>query len=504
MKIKLLVTIIFFLFSASIFAQGYNSTWLLGYGGLTPTPIGGGTNLTFINDSVSVSRKIRAMSFDRTNASICDKNGNLLFYTNGFFIADATEDTMQNGAGLFMGVLQGVAEMLVLAQGAIILKNPGLDTNFYFLFHLASDTYNSCTALPTQLLKTTIDMSLNNGLGAVTSKNVPILLDTITEFGLLSACKHGNGRDWWLILPEYATNGYFKFLLTPYGIQQQATQYLGALPSGCFQGSAQSAFSPDGRKYARYDEIDDLNIYDFDRCSGNFSNPIHVAFPDTNAGGGLAFSPNSSKLYISSTEYLYQLDLNQANIAASLDTVGIYDGFFDSIPYFRTTFYTQQLAPDGKIYISNTNSTRYLHVISYPDSLGAACGLAQHGLKLKTFNGFTMPCFPNYYLDVDSGSVCDTIQTTHEFLDAQESFQIRVFPSPAKSTEQISFLFPNLLSRGGMLKIFNSQSELICTQTLAQWTSIFKLNSTLLKSGIYLVQILTGEKQGKYKFVVTD
>ncbi|MEZ5068912.1 MAG: hypothetical protein R2847_10690 [Bacteroidia bacterium] len=35
--------------------------------------------------------------FIEAGANISDAQGNMLFYTNGYYIADASNDTMQNG-----------------------------------------------------------------------------------------------------------------------------------------------------------------------------------------------------------------------------------------------------------------------------------------------------------------------------------------------------------------------------------------------------------------------
>ena len=43
------------------------------------------------------------MEFYATNAVMSDKSGNLLFYTNGVYIANVNNDTMLNGAGLNPG-----------------------------------------------------------------------------------------------------------------------------------------------------------------------------------------------------------------------------------------------------------------------------------------------------------------------------------------------------------------------------------------------------------------
>jgi hypothetical protein len=68
-----------------------------------------------------------------------------------------------------------------------------------------------------------------------------------------------------------------------------------------------------------------------------------------------------------------------------------------------------QLAPDGKIYSSSTNSVSSLHVIHSPDEPGLACQYQQHGIELPTRNTFSMPTFPNYRLGPLDGSACDTL-----------------------------------------------------------------------------------------------
>ena len=57
---------------------------------------------------------------------------------------------------------------------------------------------------------TTIDMTLDGGMGAVISKNNIFSADV---FGIgMGACKHANGRDWWIIawmiVPDIFTHFY--------------------------------------------------------------------------------------------------------------------------------------------------------------------------------------------------------------------------------------------------------------------------------------------------------
>ncbi len=122
---------------------------------------------------------------------------------------------------------------------------------------------------------------------------------------------------------------------------------------------------------------------------------------------GVGFSPNSKYLYFNTNTTLLQYDLEAEDIEASKDTIAVYDGYIST--FLPTTFFLQQLAPDGKIYLSCTNTVDVLHVIHNPDEAGQACNMEQHGTQLPTLNLFSIPNFPNYRLGPLDGSPCDTL-----------------------------------------------------------------------------------------------
>ncbi|MBK8723519.1 MAG: hypothetical protein IPL95_15040 [Saprospiraceae bacterium] len=122
--------------------------------------------------------------------------------------------------------------------------------------------------------------------------------------------------------------------------------------------------------------------YDFDRCSGNFSNRKYLYVDTTRAWcGGAAISPNSRYLYVAFTNFVFQYDLFANNIEATKDTVLVRD--FTKNPG-SSAFFQAQLAPDGKIYISTQNTTTYYHVINFPDKKGDSCMAVQAGFYVKT------------------------------------------------------------------------------------------------------------------------
>ena len=389
------------------FSQGISNLWLSGYSsGFTTF---GGSNINFINGFADTSYVNREMNFLDCNANISDSLGNLLFYTNGIYIANANNDTMINGSGLSPSVYttQNLNVGLRVKQGNLILPMPG-SSNMYYLFHETLLRYqNIGDYRVSELYYSTIDMSLDSGRGAVTQKNVVLISDTLT-IGSITACKHANGRDWWLVFHRAEGRRYYEYLFTPAGLQGPFVQDIGysILPR---DWSWQSCFSPDGNKYANVFTKDTTDIMDFDRCTGLFSNCISIYLKDSANARGIAFSSNSKFMYVSSSLYVYQYSINSNPIDSGKVVLGKFDYFAEPTPPLYTAFYLAQLANDGKIYINSGNSTRWFNVINQPNNSGLSCDFLQHSLMLPTFNAFTIPNFPNYFLGKENGSVCDSL-----------------------------------------------------------------------------------------------
>jgi hypothetical protein len=215
------------------------------------------------------------MQYRYTNTTISDINGNLLFSTNGYYIADATGDTMLNGGGLNPSTYTSMfPDGLSLSQANLAIPKPGTSATYY-LFHSTIDI--QATSQSQYLYLTTIDMNGNGGLGAVLSKN-QIIINDLLNVGKISACKHANGRDWWVICKKSNSNIYYFLLITPYGIDGPYTQAIGIVRTS---DAGQDVFSSDGTKFAYYYPLQDLEIFDFNRCTGTLSNPIHIPINDS-------------------------------------------------------------------------------------------------------------------------------------------------------------------------------------------------------------------------------
>jgi hypothetical protein len=451
-------------------------------------------NFNFSSGSLVIDTVIRGMNINCTNGEICDRNGNLLFYTNGIYVANAQDDTMLNGSGLNPGSFTTSKEDygLTLPQGNLIIPFPD-DTTKYYLFHETSDDPQQ-TWSTFYLYYSVIDMTLDNGLGGVVQKNTVLLNDTLVG-GRLTACRHANGRDWWVVAPQWMTGNMIKFLITPSGIQGPFIQDLQTFRDIYF---GQAVFSVQGDKFAYYEPYGDLDLFDFDRCTGDFSNRIHIDINDSAAGGGAAFSPSGRFLYVSSMYYTYQFDVWAADIAQSQTTVAVWDTFYSPWPPFATVFYLAQLAPDNKIYVNCPNSTQAMHVINYPDSAGLACDFCQNCIALPAYNSLTIPNHPNYFLGQQAGSLCDSLH-----IDVSEitsaGFPLTVFPNPARD---LLYITQESKHPFQWVRVINSlgQAQDIALRSINK-NDYIEVHIASLVPGIYFLEMISNEQKVVRRFV---
>ena len=127
-------------------------------------------------------------------------------------------------------------------------------------------------------------MTLEDGLGAVVSKNEEVYKDTL-DAGLLTSVKHSDGKSWWTLVSDHFSNRIYKILLSEDGFELTSFQDVDAdelTPQG--NGGGQAVFSPDGTKYARYSAADELRLFDFDRTTGELSTFQLIEIPPDTIG----------------------------------------------------------------------------------------------------------------------------------------------------------------------------------------------------------------------------
>ena len=85
---------------------------------------------------------------------------------------------------------------------------------------------------------------LIDNISKKTIKKGNVIHDALNS-GCLTACKHANGKDYWIILNKENTNLFYKFILTSEGIMLKDTQSVGPKIK---EGYGQALFSPNGTR----------------------------------------------------------------------------------------------------------------------------------------------------------------------------------------------------------------------------------------------------------------
>ncbi|WP_375238814.1 T9SS type B sorting domain-containing protein [Aurantibacter sp.] len=330
--------------------------------------------------------------------SISSEAGNLLFYTDGKIVYNSSHDIMSNGSGLL-----GDSSS---SQSALIVPKPE-DPNIYYIFTVGA----SSSVLG--LNYSVVDMTLDFGLGAITTKNVNLLTACAEKVSaVLKDCESGNI---WVAAfsndqgnSTVNMNSFHAYEISSIGINlTPVISTFNSLAISELRGNMK--FSPNGENLALANINSGLYLFDFDVSNGIFSNANELIRPNLNSASneksyGVEFSPNNSLLYTatyndyftgsasdnnSSNHYskLLQFNLTSTNIPASKQTI-------DDRNLYRSSL---QLGPDGKIYRSMSGSytigSPYLSVINNPNLLGINCNYVHQQIQLSSNSRQGLPPF---------------------------------------------------------------------------------------------------------------
>ncbi len=445
------------------------------------------------------------------SCTISDSSGNLIFYANTDYyqmwiqgsnrlgvVWDRNHNLMQNGDTLVGGLT---------FQEQVIVPWPDSSSLFYI--------FTAGIFTPYGFWYSVVDMSQNGGMGAVAQKNVQ--LTNYQASDCVSAIKHGNGRDWWVFFKDYQTwnNNFHTYLITPNGIGTPFVQNIGFATNTNF---IHSTFSKDGTKYLSVNYKGLIEVFDFDRCTGLFTNVTQIeqeqlpgSFP---AYFGCEFSATGRYIYVSSNNdvesSIVQFDLWAPNISASKDTI-----VYLTIP---PTGGLLKRGPDDKIYFScvyNDGINLYpypesatsiynlnLSVINSPDSAGSACGFSPFSFNLggnETYWG--LPNNPDYDLPALAGSPCDTLVSQNELAEAVGSLHVYYHPAWEKAFINAS----NLKGKSGKLLVYDMQGRVVHSEPLRIQNGYYTRDLTMIgkADGVYLVVVET-EQERLVKKVLID
>lgn len=356
-----------------VLGQKINNVWFFGYH----------TGLDFNSSPPAALTNSLVAAGDEPpyyTSSICDSNGRLLFFTDGFTIWNAANQEMQKLSNQW----PWISDDRILP---LICPYPG-NPSLYYLFTVGK----SSGVNDRKLLYSTINMDGNNGQGELiypqpsTSANYySVLADSASI--LLAGTAHCNQRDMWVATISHGA--LHSFLVSPGAVATNAVTTALTIPKSSLEdGYSNMKFSANGEKLV----IPVVNqhqvlVYDFNNQTGIFSNPLLIRLPAKEILEDVELSPTGGKLYYGSYENetdaegytgveihnVYQLDLG-AGSASDIENSRYQLNYApDRSSCIRTCYIirrTLQLGPDGKIYVSmryGANLDKRISVIEFPE-----------------------------------------------------------------------------------------------------------------------------------------
>jgi len=320
--------VIITLIPSIIQSQNEASVWVFGNGQM----------IDFKNGCSELSSNMRALE---GCASICDEDGNLLFYSNGGTFVDFLFDGIiwdRNGDVIVN--MQNKGGGSSSTQSCLFTPDPA-DVNGYYLFTM-EQTEESFSPEGQGLSYFKLDRSLNGGLGDTTAYVIKLLPESQEA---LAGTIHSNQRDYWIVALDNATIDIVVFLVNEDGVEETSrfpfSPFLNGIAIPKFK------FSPDGRWLSR-----DFTLLSFDNSTGIISNPI-------NLNNNIAEFTADSKYAYARPPFgvtdnflsIFRYDLTSSNIATSEQLV-------ETVQYTAGNGLTRdfQLGPDGNIYFLENNN----------------------------------------------------------------------------------------------------------------------------------------------------
>jgi Secretion system C-terminal sorting domain len=403
----------------------------------------------------------------------------------------------------------------------LILPDPGNDSLIYVIN--AGVTQSG----PYGLYYSKANYKANNDTGIVLQKNVQ--LNNLPAFDGLTAVRHGNGRDWWIVSQRWVAptftvpvNDFYIFHLSTSPLSTPIIQNIGLAHT---TNAGQVLFNKDGSKFVMISLKGLIQICDFDRCTGQiiFCDSLQAESPGPSYPtllSSCAFSTDERFLYIcefsqsAQPSIIWQYDLTASNILASKDSIGGFNEYYIS-PY------SLLLAPDGKIYLSSgddrfgwpypdtsiayTQVNMNLSVINQPDSLGLACDFQPFSFYLggaRTYYG--LPNNPDYELGAWVGSPCDTLSVGLNPNPIPEASWMQAWYN--HEWDMIHVNASKLQGKKGVLRLFDMQGRMVFEKqadVISGGYFTTEINMSGLANGVYMVNLVTEKekisgKVGKY------
>jgi len=320
MKLRILMSMAASMIFTTILAQKEGHIWHFGEGAVL--------DFTGTGPFIGTTSAIRTFE---GSASICDADGNLLFYTNGGGRNPATTGqtpgSIWNRNNAVMYDMKGIeGGGFSAAQSALITPKPG-EPRHYYVFTMEEIESGNIDPPSRGFSYFEVDMDQNGGLGGVVDYKDSVVL---ASFEALSGTRHANGVDYWVVIFNTDELAFNVFSVTASGVALSGTYPT----TNILEGSALIRISPNGKKL-----YGGGALYDFDNDSGALSNAVVLS----NDAYGVTFSPNSRYLYQILGKDFIRYTVDAPNVPATEEIIATVtdDAFFGG---------QMQVAPDGNLY----------------------------------------------------------------------------------------------------------------------------------------------------------
>ncbi|TAG55471.1 MAG: gliding motility-associated C-terminal domain-containing protein [Cytophagales bacterium] len=347
-------------------------------------------------------------------SSICDKKGNLLFYTDGNFVWNKDRQIMPNGTLAGHNVILDVS--YDMKARALILPDPNIDSQYYLIVNDHVRKVNTYTI---------VDISLNNGKGDVVRNKKLIPFTKGKYFSDLRATGADSCRGIWIV---GSTNDIkkklFAFKLGVNGIDS-LNPIISNIDDDIFDFYFSSFLSKNGKYYPFICSNASgfhISVYKFNKKTGRYlfdpEYKINNSFLSTSNYNfnlytctKMFFSNNDNNLHVYLYDFSnqggwYNVDLINQNTSKTATFINVYGSDVGVIYY-------PSHGPNGKLYkpifnyvntgltypLNKRITSHNLAVINNPDGVGTNVGYDFNGI---TFPGDAFPRVPyqglvNYY-----------------------------------------------------------------------------------------------------------
>ena len=296
-------------------------------------------------------------------STIADKNGNLLFYTDGKKIYDKDGKEISTIAGK-----DSLAGSSVSTQSAVIVPQPSCQgcQSLYYVF-TTSDINGK-----KQLSYSVVDIRKNKGQGKVIEQNT-ILDDEPTTEQLIS---HFVKKDstYWVISHDFGTDTIRLRRVTKNGVSISTIVKIGSRIDSTFKGEGYMKVSKDGTKLAVAipgGKRNLIELYDFADSTGAITNKRTIDLgPAPPTVYGIEFSPDGKTMFATmkadtlkkpgSYSTLLRFDITDKDSTVITKSKITLDS--SKKEYYGAV----QLGPDGKIYFA-VQGSKTLGVIKLPN-----------------------------------------------------------------------------------------------------------------------------------------